>query len=39
MNTITIKLTIQKEVINKLLKKTKHKKLEDYIMDKIMNDL
>jgi len=39
MNTITIRLQIQKELINKLLKKTKHKKLEDYIMDKIINDL
>lgn len=39
MNTITIRLQIQKELVNKLLKKTKYKKLEDYIMDKIISDL
>ena len=39
MNTITIRLQIQKELVNKLLKKTKYKKLEDYVMDKIISDL
>ena len=39
MNSITIRLQIQKELINKLLKKTKHRKLEDYVMEKILDDL
>tara|TARA_Y100000992_G_C21234057_1_gene477022 strand:+ start:891 stop:1010 length:120 start_codon:yes stop_codon:yes gene_type:complete len=39
MNKILITLTIKKELITKLLKKTKHKKLEDYVMEKILDDL
>ena len=39
MDTITIKLKIHKELITKLLKRTKHKTLDDYVMKKILDDL
>jgi hypothetical protein len=35
----SIKIDLSKEIVNLIIKKTKHKSLEDYVNDKLKTDL